>query len=238
MEKDGTSIYPYPKCPFFEELLFLLPSRSLRLSGGTPQAGEQPAETPVVQTAPQEFKMEAIPLPIVVDTEKPNGSQELQAGSSRVATPSLDSAEETTSGAALRMTTTPMHSSPATRTAPTRGWGRKSLRATDRQLDVESEAMSLIRRADADDDCDFFGYGIAARCRQMSPGVRNDFMAYVYAAAAAFDSATTLPELGDMINHLRSVTGLKKTPHPPSSSSRLEVASISSQTDPFNLNAP
>ncbi|KAM3926498.1 uncharacterized protein RB166_009343 [Leptodactylus fuscus] len=232
-ERDGSSLYPYPKCPFFEELLFLLPNRSLRPSGGNFHSKESRETPPVAQEQHPQFKRESSPVPISEDIEERIVEDE-QAGSSRGATPSLDDVDEAPSIASIKVNSPLEHPIPLTRTPPPRPWGRKSLRAMDRQLEVESEAMSLMRKVDGEDDCDFFGYGIATRCRQMHPRVRNDFMSYVYAAAAVFDSANPMPELGDLINHLRSVTGLRGTPFTP----KPEVMSTSSQTDPVNFTVP
>ncbi|XP_075690583.1 uncharacterized protein LOC142658855 [Rhinoderma darwinii] len=229
IERNGSSPSRHPKCPFYDELLFLLPNRSLRSSEGNYRDRESLADDQAEQE--EQWESKHTPTLSMEVKEEPEDEPEDQAGPSSVATPPLD---ETT--AAAYVTTTTARPAFPTRTGTTRMWSRRNLQAMDRRLEVESEALSLMRRVDVDDDCDFFGYGIAYRCRQMRRDIRDNFISYVYAAANVFNSANPLPELGDLINHLRSVTGLRDAPPP--SVPRPGVVSTSFQSGPINLPAP
>ncbi|XP_075711506.1 uncharacterized protein LOC142748292 [Rhinoderma darwinii] len=92
---------------------------------------------------------------------------------------------------------------PVTRTTSTRRRRRRSPRVTDRQLEVESKALSLIGRVDGDDQFDYFGYMMASICRQMPVERQYQFMSFCLAVAGDFTHAPALPELGELITHFR-----------------------------------
>ncbi|XP_071986797.1 uncharacterized protein [Engystomops pustulosus] len=216
-DRSGASPSQRPKVPFHDELMFILPRKGFSQSEDKDQDKESLPEergpTPVTSIDPEE------------DLDD-------HAGPSRVATPPT-TAEATTSATAPEVTPPAKRSAPLTRTAFLHGQSRKTLRRTERQLEVESEALSLIRRVDGDDLFDYFGYGIASCCRQMRPTVQQDFISFVYAAAAVFNTVNPLPELGDLINSLWCVSGLRSA----AASSRIRVVSTYTQTDPANLSA-
>lgn len=51
----------------------------------------------------------------------------------------------------------------------------------NRQLEVESEALSFIRRVSSNDEYDLFRYGFESHCRYIRPEVQDSFMPYVQA---------------------------------------------------------
>ncbi|XP_040294064.1 uncharacterized protein LOC121005397 isoform X1 [Bufo bufo] len=241
-EKNGSSPSKRKKMPHYEELLFILPSRGSRTHQGNCQETDSPAESP---TEPDEHQQrEPASSTSTEPTHKVEVIQEDLSVHSWVATPpspdiaatSAPTAAAVSKSVAAPAATRTTRPSPSSRTSFSRGRSRRSLRTMERQLEVESEVMSLIRRVDGDDRFDFFGYGLASLCRQMPTHIQDNFMSFVHAAAAVFGSANPLPDLGDLIQTLRWATGLRQ--QPPVSLPRPRVMSTSTQTDPVNFSAP
>ncbi|XP_069824477.1 dnaJ homolog subfamily C member 24 isoform X1 [Dendropsophus ebraccatus] len=205
--------------PIYDELLFLLPSRGLPLFKGNYQKSENLGESPGTHIQ-QLGEEEPTPSPSVEVKEEVEGNKEDQAGLARRDSTAILSARMFASALVA-------HPNPTARTAYSRRRGRKSLRATGREL--ESEALSFIRRVHGNDRFDLLGCEIASCCRRMRPEVRNNFISYVYAAAGAFESANPLPKVGFLISSLQSFAGLQDTP---------EVESTSSQTNPIGFSSP
>ncbi|XP_073540365.1 uncharacterized protein [Phyllobates terribilis] len=244
--RSGISPSKRRKMPFYDELLFIMPNCEPRTSQGSYQETESLAESPAAYDELQQMESEPTPSTSAAPIQEVEVDLEDQADTSWVATP--PSPGEETSAAASKITAVTISTvSPVpvvipitrpmlpTRTASIRGRSRRALRVTDRNLEGESESMSLNRRVEGNDRFDFFGFGLASHCRQMRSEHQDDFMSFVHAAAGLFNTADSLPDLGDLINTLRWASGLRELP--PRSLPRPRVKSISIQTDPVNFSA-
>ncbi|XP_056430390.1 uncharacterized protein LOC130369316 [Hyla sarda] len=118
-------------------------------------------------------------------------------------------------------------SSQTTTRPPTAQRTRRSLRITDSQLEVESQALSFIQRVDSSDDCSYFGYEMASCCHKVPLDCQSHFKPYCHAVVQVFLSPQALPPLEDMIKHLHITAG-HRAPSPPP-----PAHNISTQTEGF-----
>ncbi|XP_069608673.1 uncharacterized protein [Ranitomeya imitator] len=243
--RSGISPSKRRKMPFYDELLFIMPNCEPWTSQGSYQETESLAESPAAYDQ-QQMESESTPSTSAAPIQQVKVDLEDQVESSWLATP--PSPVEETSAATTKIAAVTISSvSPVpvvipatrpmlpTRTASIRGRSRRALRLTDRHLEGERESMSPNWRVEGNDRFDFFGFGLASHCRQMRPEHQDDFMSFVHAAAGLYDTAESLPDLGDLINTLRWASGLRELP--PRSLPRPRVKSISIQTDPVNFSA-
>ncbi|KAM3913583.1 uncharacterized protein RB166_018839 isoform 1-T2 [Leptodactylus fuscus] len=237
--RSGTPPSQRSRVPFHDELLFILPKKGFHSSKGNSRGKDSVPTSPSVEDTHKPKNMDATALKIVEPTEETDEDSEDKPGPSKVEWPPTVPGEATTAAATrsaagpVDPTTYPVHS---TRSTSTHWRGRRTLGRVDQQLDMESEALSLIRSVDDNDLFDYFGYGIASCCRQMRTEAQQDFISFVYAAAAFFNSVFPLPELGDLINSLWSVTGMRNASS--LSQPRRRVVSTSTQTEPVTFSPP
>ncbi|XP_069815782.1 uncharacterized protein [Dendropsophus ebraccatus] len=81
----------------------------------------------------------------------------------------------------------------------------------DKELDVENETLSLIRRVDAKDDFDNFGSLMAASCRRMDRNLVGHFMTLSLTMSTAFELAKSMPPVVDMVKGLHIALGLRES---------------------------
>ncbi|XP_056378902.1 uncharacterized protein LOC130274504 [Hyla sarda] len=234
-ERSGSTNPRRRKCPFHDELMFLLPIRRPRKSRGNYRENQSRAESADEDDGQQPTPSTSTPAPQETegDIEELVGPLWVSQPSSPIEEMAATTATKPRPAAATSPVVQTQHArtAPVTRAASMLRQSRRTLRNMDRHLEVESQALSPIRRVDSEDEYDIFGYRIASRCRQMRPDVRDTFIAYVGVAATVFESAYPLPKLGDLINHLRSITGLSDIPPP--HIPRARVQSSSSKTNPI-----
>ncbi|XP_075715513.1 uncharacterized protein LOC142750394 [Rhinoderma darwinii] len=162
----------------FEELSFLIPCRELRRS-----QGNVPPRPPQVSALAQAQQ------------------QPLGASSANVVG---DMTEEDVSHESTPAPAVPRdHTSPAPPAGPSRPrqrvGGRKRVAPPETSNTVEGEALTMIRRVEAEDEYHNFGYSIAGRCRGMETTRRAAYMTCAYALADIFEAPQPLPDVADII---------------------------------------
>ncbi|XP_075703196.1 uncharacterized protein LOC142667560 isoform X2 [Rhinoderma darwinii] len=219
-ERSGSAPSQVSQCPYHQQLLFLLPNRALRQSSGNVERRIE--ECPAAQEEQQQSESEPPPSTSHQESLEAEPHSPDDAGPSWVSTAAQGAEETSAPPAAVPLpVATPTHPPLPTRSPSTRQQSRRTLRTMDRQLEVETNAMSFIRRVNGDDDFDYFGYAIASRCRQMQRHVGQTFISYVHAVVAAFEIAVPLPPLEELVYSLHTTTGLRdpssRMPHSPRS---------------------
>ncbi|XP_056392611.1 uncharacterized protein LOC130285279 [Hyla sarda] len=207
-KKVGQLVAKGKKIPYEEQLQFLRPNRVLRPTSGNFQApsntqqdaDEEPrsetvrSDTPLESEAPGPSNpLEYFDQHLDVEEDVSNLSSDLPPSSTPTpAAGEIEEMEEATNIPSSQTTTRP----------PTARRARRSLRITDSQLEVESQALSFIRRVDNSDDSSYFGYEMASCCRKVPLDRQNHFKAYCHAVAKVFLSPQALPPLEDMIKKI------------------------------------
>ncbi|XP_075710972.1 uncharacterized protein LOC142745396 [Rhinoderma darwinii] len=189
--------------------MFLLPNRALRPSSGN--VARQVERQPVAQLEHQHRESPTRSATSQQATPEAEGHSEEEAGPSWAHTEADGSEEQPEAPAAAQLSrASPTGPAPPTRTPATRQRARRTLRTMDRQLEVESDAMSFIRRVHGDDEFDYFGYAIASRCRRLPPEVAQDVITYFQAAVAVFEFAAHMPPVEELIGSLNRVAGRRE----------------------------
>ncbi|XP_056376425.1 uncharacterized protein LOC130273499 [Hyla sarda] len=191
-EKSGSAGGKRKKIPYEDQLQCLRPNRVLRPTSGNFQApsntqqdaDEEPRSEPVCSDTPLESEapgpsnpLEYFDQHLDVEEDVSNLSSDLPPSSTPTpAAGEIEEMEEATNIPSSQTTTRP----------PTARRTRRSLRITDSQLEVESQALSFIRRVDSSDDSSYFGYEMASCCRKEPLDRQNHFKAYYHAVAQVF----------------------------------------------------
>ncbi|XP_073537612.1 uncharacterized protein, partial [Phyllobates terribilis] len=166
------------------------------------------AEYPVWHGQPQPKKLEPTSLSISCEEEGKEKEQTRQSWAATSPDAHLRSQATTaartasTSLDATASVTSPPHLAISPQTDFTHRQTR-TLRKLEKKLKMESESLSYSRRFTEADDLDFFDFGLASRCRHMPADIRDDFCAFVTSVASVFESVESMPEVGDLVNHLR-----------------------------------
>ncbi|XP_075706283.1 uncharacterized protein LOC142740744 isoform X1 [Rhinoderma darwinii] len=180
----------------FEELAFLFPSRELRTSQGNvpPRRHQLSGLVQVQQQA--------------VGASSHNVVGEMQANDMAEEDVALESTQATASSVE--------HTCPAPPAVPPhqrqRGGGRKRANTPETANTVESQALTMIRRVEAEDDLHNFGYSVAGPCRSMTQNRQAAFMTCVFTQSDIFLAPEPLLDVADIIFHLRTLTGRRADP--------------------------
>ncbi|XP_056397675.1 uncharacterized protein LOC130293198 [Hyla sarda] len=217
------------KIPYEDQLQFLRPNRVLRPTSGNFQApsntqqdaDEEPRSEPVRSDTPLESEapgpsnpLEYFDQHLDVKEDVSNLSSDLPPSSTPTsAADEIEEMEEAKNIPSSQTSTRP----------PTARRTRRSLQITDSQLEVESQALSFIRRVDSSDDSYYFGYEMASCCRKVPLDRQNHFKAYCHAVPPL----EALSPLEDMIKNLHITAG-HRAPSPPP-----PAYNISTQTEGF-----
>ncbi|XP_075693042.1 uncharacterized protein LOC142660326 [Rhinoderma darwinii] len=189
---------------YYEELAFLIPCRELRRT-----SGNVPPRTPQ-GSARGQVQQQAVAGSSSIVAEEDAPYQPTPAP----ATPRGDTSPAPTAGTSL----------PRQRVG-----GRKRQTPADQSDTVEGQAMRMIRRVEAEDQYTSFGNAVGGRCREMENTRRAAYMTCVFALADIFEAPQPLPDVGDLIFHMRTLTGRRAdtsgaVPHapPPASAPSLQ----------------
>ncbi|XP_056416108.1 uncharacterized protein LOC130357441 [Hyla sarda] len=196
-ETSGSSPAKRAKIPYEEQLTFLQPSRQLRRTSGNYQA-ETPAEE-----AMDVLQEDITPRTSGTTTPVPETSTESDGRERNPQDPDPSQAPTSQETPGPSQATTSQDTNPPS-SQSTQRRPRRTLRIRDKQLEVEEQALSLIRRTDGNNDCDYFSYTLATHCRKIPNNVnRQDFMSYCFAAATLFAYVKPLPPVEDLIKDLK-----------------------------------
>ncbi|XP_071970793.1 uncharacterized protein [Engystomops pustulosus] len=181
-EKSGSS--PSHKRPYqhFEELLFLLPTRTLR-----PTQGNIPKKT---RGQAHEH----------LDTDDQTMEQSH--------TSLVEDAHGTDSQTNVEIDDSPPEPPPIN----TRQTRRRAARVQSDPISaIEHEAVNMMRRAGSQDMYDGLGVVVAGQCRRFPAGKRNLFIAYVMTVVELFDNCDILPSIDVLVNNLKDLLCPKTT---------------------------
>ncbi|XP_056419626.1 uncharacterized protein LOC130361084 [Hyla sarda] len=204
-ETSGSSPAKRAKIPYEEQLTFLQPSRQLRRTSGNYQV-ETPAEE-----AMDVLQEDITPRTSGTTTPVPETSTESDGRERNPQDPDPSQAPPSQETPDPSQATTSLDTNPPS----SQSTQRRPLRIRDKQLEVEEQALSLIRRVDGNDDCDYISYTLATHCHKIPNNVnRQDFMSYCFVAATVFASVEPLPPVEDLIKDLKIKVGQRSlSPH-------------------------
>ncbi|XP_069824647.1 uncharacterized protein [Dendropsophus ebraccatus] len=223
-EKSGTSPSKRKPIPYEDSLCFLISTKSVHSSGNYGCQGSQQKRT--TTHAPPETREDTDEEsgPSWMGMDIPENPSPLSPTTSSPTTTTTAAGASQPFSSIATSTTTDSTPTCSPRRVPLLGRRtRRTLRTMDRELDVESQALSLIRRIDGKDQFDHFGSLMAFFCRRISPQFVGHYMALCHAMATVFEFAETLPPLEDMIKGISIATGQR--PPPRDQSCQTEVQS-------------
>ncbi|XP_075715283.1 uncharacterized protein LOC142750231 isoform X2 [Rhinoderma darwinii] len=180
-----------------EEPAFLIPSREL-----PPSRGNVPPRPQQLRGLAQVQQQAEGPSPqkVVGEMQAEDMAEE-------------DVAQESTQATASPVgRTCPAPPAVAPRRKQRRRGGRKRAQTPKTANTVESQALTMIRRVQAEDDFHKFGHSVAGRCRRMPQNRQAGFMTCLSALSDIFEAPEPLIDVADIIFHLRTFTGRRVDP--------------------------
>ncbi|XP_071987730.1 uncharacterized protein [Engystomops pustulosus] len=170
-EKSGASPSRKRPYPHFEELLFLLPTRSLRPTQGN--ISEEP--TPEIQDSDEQEDIRPNVSPKSADEEQP---------------------EQPMYDYTVFGDSPPQTEEFVPRPSTSRRGRRKNSRPSVEEISpIETEAVRMMQRVNTPDMYDGFGTAVAGQCRKLDETKRDTFMSFVMIIAEYFAKTPILPPL-------------------------------------------